>query len=201
MPLTSRRLYRETPPPFGNGPESMNIGLHPSSSIDSTYVTAVIPGRSAFPTASTGCALTSLVDYHQIRRFLGSLSLNDPLPDTQHTSLRAMYESFVPHWMSKQSVPQIDAAIASLRHQVVSRLAQDALDRGEIAFALTLADDLRREDQDDESAYELLNRAHLRVGKSADAIRKYRQYSDHLMNDLGVEPTFSIADLLEDVRA
>jgi DNA-binding SARP family transcriptional activator len=77
---------------------------------------------------------------------------------------------------------------------------QDALDRGEIAFALTLADDLRREDQDDESAYELLIRAH-RVGKSADAIREYRQYSDHLMNDLGVEPTFSIADLLEGVRA
>jgi DNA-binding SARP family transcriptional activator len=142
-----------------------------------------------------------VVDYHQIRRFLGSLSLNGPLTDTQHTSLRAIYESFVPHWMSKQSVPQIDAAIASLRHQVVSRLAQDALDRGEIAFALTLADDLRREDQDDETAYELLIRAHLRVGKSADAIREYRQYSDHLMNDLGVEPTFSIADLLEGARA
>jgi DNA-binding SARP family transcriptional activator len=97
----------------------------------------------------------------------------------------------------KESVPSIDAAISALRHRVVERLAQDALDRGEIGLAIGLAEDLRLRDVNDETAYELLIRAYVRSGNNAGAIREYRVYSDHLMNELGVEPSFSVAELLQ----
>jgi DNA-binding SARP family transcriptional activator len=138
-----------------------------------------------------------VTDFNQLQRLLDSLAANDPLTTAQRDALSAAFEQFKSTWLSKESVPSIDAAISALRHRVVERLAQDALDRGEIGLAIGFADDLRRRDANDETAYELLIRAYVRSGNNAGALREYRVYSDHLMQELGVEPSFSVAELLE----
>jgi DNA-binding SARP family transcriptional activator len=56
---------------------------------------------------------------------------------------------------------------------------------------------LRRYDNNDETAYELLIRAHIRSGNQASALREYRTYSLHLKDELGLEPSFSIDELLQ----
>jgi DNA-binding SARP family transcriptional activator len=137
------------------------------------------------------------VDFHQIQHIVDSLPPHHPLTGTQREALQRAYDQFKPAWLSKESAPAIDAAISGVRHRVVERLANDALDRNEIAQALGFADELRRRDGNDETAYELLIRAHLRLGNSAGALREYRIYSEHLQRDLGVEPSFSIEDLLQ----
>ena len=138
-----------------------------------------------------------VVDFHQIAQLLGALPPHDPLTDAQRTVLREAHEQFQSAWLSEESVPSIDTAVSAMRHNVVERLAQDALDRGSIAEALSLADELRRYDKDDETAYELLIRAHIRSGNQASALREYRTYTLHLKDDLGLEPSFSIDGLLQ----
>jgi DNA-binding SARP family transcriptional activator len=138
-----------------------------------------------------------VVDFHQIQRLVDAISPNDPLTAAQREALQAAYEQFKPAWFSKESAPSIDVVISGVRHRVVERLSHDALDRGEIARALTFADELRRRDGNDETAYELLIRAHIRAGNKAGALREYRTYSEHLLRDLGVQPSFSIEELLQ----
>jgi DNA-binding SARP family transcriptional activator len=111
--------------------------------------------------------------------------------------LRSVYERFKPAWLTKESSPFIDAAISAVRHRVVERLAQDALDRGEIADAFALAEELGGADSVSETAYELLIRAYVRSGNNAAALREYRAYSERLMQDLGVAPSFSMEKLLQ----
>ena len=125
------------------------------------------------------------VDFHQIAQLLSGLPAHDPLTGPQRAALKEAHEDFRSAWLREESVPSIDAAIAAMRHRVVERLAQDALDRGNIADTLTLADELRRYDNNDETAYELLIRAHVRSGNPAEALREYRTYSLHLKDDLG----------------
>ena len=138
-----------------------------------------------------------VVDFHQMAHLVSSLSANQPLTDAQRTALREAHEQFEPEWSGRESVPSIDAAVSATRHRVVERLAQDALDRDDISSALTLADELRRHDRSDEVAYELLIRAYVRSGNQASALREYRTYSEHLKQDLGLEPSFSIDELLQ----
>jgi DNA-binding SARP family transcriptional activator len=137
-----------------------------------------------------------VVDVDRIERLLGSLSRYDPLTGTQRAELRGAYERFTKSNRRETGIPSIDAAIDTLRHRVIERLAQDALDHSEIDFAVSLADQMRRDDPSDESAYELMIRAYIRSGNSASALREYRKYSDHLINDLGVEPSFTFEELL-----
>jgi DNA-binding SARP family transcriptional activator len=137
------------------------------------------------------------VDFHRISQLVRSVSANDPLTAAQRAALSEAHEQFRPATWIQESVPSIDTAISATRHRVVERLAQDALDRGDIAAALTLADELRRDDINDEAAYELLIRAHVRSGDTASALREYRTYSAHLKDDLGLDPSFSIDELLQ----
>ena len=138
-----------------------------------------------------------VVDFHQVAQLLGALPAHDPLTDAQRAVLRGAHEQFRSVWLNGQSVPSIDAAVSAMRHRLVERLANDALDRGNISEALSLADELRRYDKDDETAYELLIRAHIRSGNQASALREYRTYSLHLKDELGLEPSFSIDELLQ----
>jgi DNA-binding SARP family transcriptional activator len=158
-------------------------------------------GDASFITVSQGTyALRDdvVVDLHEIESFVGSLAANDPLTDAQIAALRIAHEQFRFAWLSQETVPSIDAAIAAARHRIVERLAHDALARDDVAGTLALADELRRFDSSDESAYELLIRAHVRGGNPAAALREYRRYAEHLERDLGVKPSFSIEDLLRD---
>jgi DNA-binding SARP family transcriptional activator len=81
------------------------------------------------------------------------------------------------------------------RRHVVARLATDALERGELELAVDLADELRHYDGGDETAYELMIRAYLSSGNTASALREYRNYREHLMHALGIEPPYSMEEL------
>jgi DNA-binding SARP family transcriptional activator len=140
------------------------------------------------------------VDFDEIERLLRSLSAHDPLTELQREALRSAYDRFKrsaalrdPNGRNRS----IEAAIGAMRHRVIDRLGRDALDRGDITFAFELADELRRLDDSDEAAYELLIRAYIRSGNRSSAVREYRKYSDHLMQDLGLTPSFSLEDLFE----
>jgi DNA-binding SARP family transcriptional activator len=41
-----------------------------------------------------------------------------------------------------------------------------------------------------------LIRAYVRSGKNADAVRVYRSWSDHLRDEHGAEPSFSLEDII-----
>jgi DNA-binding SARP family transcriptional activator len=141
-----------------------------------------------------------IVDFEEIERLLRSLSPHEPLTELQREALRTAYDRFKASWLLRDPrgpTRSIEAAIAGTRQRVIERLARDALDRGEIGFAFDLADQLRRYDGNDEVAYELLIRAYIRSGNNASALREYRKYSDHLMHDLGLQPSFSLEDLFE----
>jgi hypothetical protein len=136
------------------------------------------------------------VDFHHVQRLVGSLSFNGPLTDSQRTALRTAHEQFKPAWLIKESSPSVDAAISGLRQRVVERLGLDAVDRNEIPDALAFAEELRSLDPTNETAYELLIRAYVRSGNSPAALSEYRAYSAHLLSELGVEPSFSVDELL-----
>jgi DNA-binding SARP family transcriptional activator len=144
-----------------------------------------------------------VVDLEQTERLLRSLPPRDLLEDVAREGLRSGYERFKHAWPEDpdSTIPSIDSAIGATRHRVIERLAKDALDRGDVAFVHDLADELRRYDLYDEAAYELEVRAYLRSDDHASAIREYRNYSDHLMQELGVKPSFSIKDLIERSRS
>jgi DNA-binding SARP family transcriptional activator len=57
-------------------------------------------------------------------------------------------------------------------------------------MAATAIDPLR------ESAHRLMIQALMAQGNAADAVRVYDSYRDRLHNELGLEPSSSIADLL-----
>jgi DNA-binding SARP family transcriptional activator len=139
-------------------------------------------------------------DYHDIQTLLRTVSPHGALTDRQRAALQTAYSGFAGTAASPEPVASIETAIAALRSQVAQRLGQDALERGDIAAALTIADDLRRFDPNDEAAYELLIRAYIRAGNTASAFRAYRDYSGHLMAELGIEPAFSLETLVQQTR-
>ncbi len=86
--------------------------------------------------------------------------------------------------------------MGDLRVQIAQRLASDALDRGDPDAALLYADDIIACDPCDEPAAEIAVRAHLASGNRAAALRAYRQYRDVLREQLQVEPSTSITELV-----
>ncbi len=139
-----------------------------------------------------------VVDFDETERLLRSLVPRDSLTDRERRELLMRYEQFKDSWSRISGVlsSSVEAVIATMRHRVIERLGRDALDRGDAAFAHDLANELRRFDPSDESAFELVVCAFLQTGDDASAMREYRRYSEHLMRHLGVRPAISLEDLI-----
>jgi len=84
----------------------------------------------------------------------------------------------------------------ALRVDISHRLALGALERGETGKALQFAHDAIALDGCDEPAFEVVIRAHIRDGDRSAALRAFRQYRDALRNELGIEPSESLATLV-----
>jgi len=139
-----------------------------------------------------------VVDLDEVEKLLRSLPTDETLSDAQRTLLRATYEQFKGSLASGESVgaaTPIEFAIVATRHDIVERLAKDALDREQISLAVDLANELRRQDSNDEAAHELLIRAHVLAGDRTSALREYRIYGERLRKELGMEPDFTIEQL------
>ncbi len=139
-----------------------------------------------------------VVDRDVIERLLHSIPRSGPLTLEQRGALLGVYDQFKQARTFGQAagtVSSVEAAIMGTRRHVVARLATDALERGELELAVDLADELRHYDGGDETAYELMIRAYLSSGNTASALREYRNYREHLMHALGIEPPYSMEEL------
>ena len=90
--------------------------------------------------------------------------------------------------------------IRQLRLHAVERLAERLLDAGRYGQVFDLLLGALRPDPLRESAHRLLLRAHLAQGNWSEAIRHYRAYRDRLRDELGLEPSPQIAELIPDRR-
>ncbi len=144
------------------------------------------------------------VDLDEVEKLLRSLPAHGTLSDAHRDQLRANYEQFKGSLTSGESsgaTTPIESAIVATRHDIVERLAKDALEREQIPLAVDLANELRRQDSNDEAAHELLIRAHLHSGDRTSALREYRIYGERLKKDLGIDPDFTIEQIKNELDA
>ncbi len=86
--------------------------------------------------------------------------------------------------------------LRELHVRTTHRLASDALARGDASGALRLCEEALAQDPCDEPACEIAIRAHLQLGDRAAAVRQYRRYRSALLDELGCEPSASLAALV-----
>jgi SARP family transcriptional regulator, regulator of embCAB operon len=142
----------------------------------------------------------AFVDVWEIERAAAALRSRERLRDTARAGLQRAWERLreargtaLERW---EWFEAIVGRMNELRAQIAGRLANDALERGDPDAALAYADDIIACDPCDEPAAELVIRAHLASGNRAQALRAYRQYRDVLREQLQVEPSESIAELV-----
>ena len=85
----------------------------------------------------------------------------------------------------------------SLAAELGIAFGRNALQRGEHATALEIAEDLIEADPCDEQATELALHALLQRGDRSAALRVYRRYALELRRELGVQPSHHVAALFE----
>lgn len=90
----------------------------------------------------------------------------------------------------------LEQRLDALRSALGSRLAEDALERGEATAALLYATPIADLDPCDEPARELAIRAYLALGDRASAIREFRAYARAVGSELGLEPSAQLRRLL-----
>jgi DNA-binding SARP family transcriptional activator len=138
------------------------------------------------------------VDYDELERLTASLVPNDRLGDVHRRRLQRAYDEFKGIWVAGEAdsaMSTVSVSLSAQRHEIVELLARDALDRGKLSLALDFANELRRRDSRDETAHEVLVRAHIRAGNRASALREYRTYGERLRMEFGTEPSFTIEEL------
>ncbi|HTA40291.1 MAG TPA: BTAD domain-containing putative transcriptional regulator, partial [Candidatus Acidoferrales bacterium] len=88
-------------------------------------------------------------------------------------------------------------ALADAMRRLGSRLAEEQLEGGDPQVALQLARRMASVDPLDETARALLIRAYVKMGNWSAAIDEFRDFSEILKRDLGVEPSERLKKLLE----
>jgi DNA-binding SARP family transcriptional activator len=127
------------------------------------------------------------------------------LGEYERARLRGLFEVFTAPALSVCSrfawYDRIEARIAGIRHSLGVVLGRDALDRGDPAAAIELAEALLTVDAYDEPAIELLVRALDAAGERAEAVRRFRKYADRLKLDYGVDTNVQLSALIETAKA
>lgn len=83
---------------------------------------------------------------------------------------------------------------------VATRLARGLAERGEHARVVTVAERVLRLDCWHEGSLQLLMRAHLACGESAQAIRAFQRFEQLLDRDLGISPSAATMSVLAEVK-
>jgi DNA-binding SARP family transcriptional activator len=127
------------------------------------------------------------------------------LGEYERARLRSLFEIFTAPALSACSrfawYDRIETRIAGIRHSLGVVLGRDALDRGDSAAAIELAEALLTVDAYDEPAIELLVRALEAAGERAEAVRRFRKYADRLKLDYGVDTSIELSQLIETAKA
>ncbi len=91
--------------------------------------------------------------------------------------------------------------LAEVRERSARQAIDDAMDRGDVAGALTLARRLVDLDPLSEHGYRLLMRLHTVDGDRPAALKVYRRYKALLAKELGVDPHPDLVQLARDIDA
>lgn len=145
----------------------------------------------------------AFVDCWEIERVAEMLRAREELRESERAALSRAWSHL--RW-ERASVSDRWEWFAPIAHRldevralVAHRLASDALRRGDAPAALAVAENLIADDPFDESASEIAVRAYLALGDRASALRIYRQYRDVLRDELNVEPSAAIVQLVNAV--
>jgi DNA-binding SARP family transcriptional activator len=88
-----------------------------------------------------------------------------------------------------------------LRLEALERAAEALIERRDLARALEAALGASQSEPLRESARRLLVRVHLAEGNVAEALREYRSYRAMLLDEIGLEPSLVMRDLLRPYEA
>ena len=104
----------------------------------------------------------------------------------------------VPDWYDEWIVDERDR-LRELRLHALEALAERLTAVGSFAFAAEAGHAALRSDPLRESAHRAVIRVLLAEGNPAEAVRRYRRYSDLLLRELGLEPSERMHALFADV--
>jgi len=140
------------------------------------------------------------VDLWDITREVTTLRARDASPERDIRELgdlncRLKLEN-VERFAGAEWFRSVERRVHELRSEVVRRLAALALEREQVAEALTLAHEIVEHDPCDEAANEILIAAYLQRGDRAAALRQFRSHRDALRDELQCEPSPKLAALL-----
>ncbi len=117
-------------------------------------------------------------------------------------TLRAAFARLTDDSVDPALLPEgIAERFRTLAATIGERLGAYALRSEAPGEALALAEHLIDLDACDESAWEIVIRAHVALHDRGQAIRAYRRYAQTLQNELGLEPSAHIVRLLDDRSA
>jgi SARP family transcriptional regulator, regulator of embCAB operon len=140
------------------------------------------------------------VDIWEIERFLAELRPKAILSQAEHRELRLLIARLVasrpPFYTAWVWFEATERRIEELLVEAGQRLAQEALREGRPFDALELAHSIIERDPCDEPAREIAIRAYLAAGDEPSAFREYRRYRAALAQELGVEPSRSLRQIL-----
>jgi DNA-binding SARP family transcriptional activator len=141
------------------------------------------------------------VDMLEAEQFVSGARRFDTLSDRERARLAALLDqlahgppSVYGRW---EWFRPYEERLRDLLHDVGILLAEDDLRRGDTAAAIARAEALLRADALDESANEIVIRAHVAAGRKSEAYRRYRRYRDALDREYGVAPGSELSALLE----
>lgn len=100
------------------------------------------------------------------------------------------------HFTAWEWFQPFEDRLVSMATKIGLLLATEAFQRGDVSGALRYASVLTNLDPCDESATELAIRAHLQLGERGLAVSRYRRLLQSLKNELDVEPSESVRNLL-----
>ncbi|GMV86327.1 MAG: hypothetical protein AMXMBFR80_21820 [Dehalococcoidia bacterium] len=193
----SRTLVAET-----LWPDTSDARAH--ASLRSALARLPEPARAAISTTFSGIALADgvEVDLYRARATAHRLLLPDAQPepgDLDEGAIASLSADLLPDWYDDWAVIETEewrqlrlhALEALAGHLVAARRFGDA---AAAAVAAVRAEPLR------ESAHAALVRVHLAEGNQSEALRAFERYRDLLENELGLEPTPRLLELVHDLQ-
>lgn len=140
------------------------------------------------------------VDLWEADRVMTALRARPVLGEAERRAVVAVYEKMRerrPERMREwEWFAAADRHIGELHMEAANRLALDALRGGDAQRALDIAQEMVAYDPCDEAARHLTISAHLAIGDRGAALRQYREYRDTLAEELQVEPSSEIKNLV-----
>jgi SARP family transcriptional regulator, regulator of embCAB operon len=138
------------------------------------------------------------LDFREAKALAHRILLVDTMPsegDMGPAAIAALSSDLLPDWYDDWAIIRAEDW-RQLRLHALEALAQKLLDAGRYADALEAASEAKRADPLRESPHALTIRIHLAEGNQSEAVREFLAYRQLLHDELGIEPTAQLSDLV-----